>query len=34
MEKKDYDRICNYFEHNRQKKFVVGNKYFGVNILG
>ena len=34
MEKEDYDRICNYFEHSRQKKFVVGNKYFGVNILG
>ena len=34
MKKEDYDRICNYFEHSRQKKFVVGNKYFGVNILG
>ena len=34
MKKEDYDNITKYFEKSRQKKFVVGNKYFGVNILG
>ena len=34
MKNEDYDNMTKYFEKSRQKKFVVGNKYFGVNILG
>lgn len=29
----DFEKICKYFEQSRRKKFVLGNKYFGVNIL-
>ena len=34
MDDKDYEDICNFAINGRKKKFVVGNKYFGVNILG
>ena len=34
MEKQDIEAICNFALNGRKKKFVVGNKYFGVNILG
>ena len=34
MDDKDVEAICNFALNGRKKKFVVGNKYFGVNILG
>ena len=34
MEDKDVEAICNFALNGRKKKFVEGNKYFGVNILG
>ena len=34
MKKNDYDRISQFCENCRQKKFVVGNKYFGINNFG
>ena len=34
MEQNDYDRISQFCENCRQKKFVVGNKYFGINNFG
>ena len=34
MDEKDINLICKYAQQTRQKKFVLGNKYFGVNILG
>ena len=34
MEKEDFEKMSTYFLNGRKRKFVVGNKYFGVNILG
>ena len=34
MDEEDINLICKYVQQARQKKFVVGNKYFGLNILG
>ena len=34
MEDEDFEAICNFALNGRKKKFVVGDKYFGVNILG
>ena len=34
MGDEDVKAICNFALNGRKKKFVVGNKYFGVNILG
>ena len=34
MEDEDVEAICNFALNGRKKKFVVGDKYFGVNILG
>ena len=34
MENEDIEALNNQFLHGRKKKFVVGTKYFGVNILG
>ena len=34
LEDKDVEKISNFALNGRKRKFVVGNKYFGVNILG
>ena len=34
MKDEDYKALNNQFLYGRKKKFVVGNKYFGVNVLG
>ena len=34
MEKEDFEKMSTHFLNGRKKAFIVGNKYFGVNILG